>query len=89
MLTAKTILNAIHGGDIESIRKDDKIVVLIDRKPAMRIPADPKPEVRRDGTAVVVTNGAAPPYVLLIGAETRDEAVEIFETMAHLIGAAT
>lgn len=57
-ITARSILNAIEGGDIESIRDDGMLTVLIDRKPALTIPNRPAPKIQVTGEhAVQVLSG--------------------------------
>jgi len=39
------ILNAVEGGDLEAIRAENEIRLLIDRKPVLTVPAAPHPDV--------------------------------------------
>ena len=83
-LTARQILNAIEGGDIESIRDDGVITILIDLKPVLTIPAEPVPQVQKTvGNAVNVLSGEV--TVATIEADDEADAVLIAGAMGDIL----
>jgi hypothetical protein len=70
----RTIINAVEGGDIEAIRHDGLIQLLIDLKPVLSVPANRKPRLAVADTAVEIPSGDA--KAKRIECETVIEALE-------------
>ena len=83
-IPAKTILDAIDSGDIESIRDDGLIVVLIDFKRVLTLPALPTPQVSKSpGNVITVLSGDV--IYARIVAESPEDAEAIAATLADLL----
>ena len=81
MITADNLLLAIEGGDLESILEDGLIVVLIDLKDVLHVPALPTPQISvTPGNAVVVVSGTI--EITRLFAENKAEAILIADSLA-------
>jgi hypothetical protein len=89
-LTAHQLLNAIDGGDLESIRADGIITVLIDLRPVLTIPVDPMSpklsiRVLADHSVVISVDDIEHAR---IQADDADDARQIAGALRDLVGAA-
>lgn len=83
-LSALEILNAIEGGDIESIRDDGVITILIDLKPVLIVPEVTVPQVKKSvGNMVSVWAGDIP--IAAVQADDEADAEEIAGALADLL----
>ena len=86
-IPARTILNAIEGGDLESIHDDGSIVLLLDLKRLLTVPESPTPQVSKSPANVVaVLSGDV--AVAQIPAENYEDAEEIAAILADLLATA-
>ncbi len=83
-LTARRILNAIEGGDIESIRDDGVITILIDLKTVLTFPEAPVPLIQKTaGNATTVRSGKV--TVATVQADDEREAELIAGAITELL----
>jgi len=84
-ISAKAILNAIEGGDIEAIQQHGLLKVLINLKPVLIMFESSGPQVRKSigGNMITVLAGDVP--VATVQADSADDAEQIASVLADLL----
>lgn len=83
-LSAQKLLSAFEGGDIELMKEDGKILLLLDLKPILTMLETPVPKVTKwKDNSIVITSGTE--TVAVIQAESDLDAEEIRASLVDLL----
>ena len=83
-IPASKILDAVEDADIESIRDDGILAIVIDRELMMAMPALPPPRVSKSPDNVVIVHSGSV-FVARIEAGSAEDAEDIAATLDDLL----
>lgn len=82
-INAQRILNATEVGNIEVLRENGMLEILIDQKQVLIVPAAPLPQIQTDANAVHVLSGDI--LAAVIQADSKEDAKSIASTLEGML----